>query len=95
MHTGEEPPFLPAHDFSVFSLLVVESNEVQPAVNQVKGKFLRELKLAVCGLLDRLIHGDANFPSHTLDRISGESDDVGGAKVLQKISMNSGMARPV
>ena len=40
LHKVEDLPFLPAHDFSVFSLLVVESNEVQPAMNQVKGKFL-------------------------------------------------------
>ena len=82
----------PTHDFAVLFDFVVKSYEVKPAMDQVKAEFARKRNFSNLCLLDRLVHGNANFTCHSFGWIRGKGDDVGGAKILKKITVNSGMA---
>ena len=88
----ESFPLFSAHDFAVLFDLVVKSYEMKPAMDQVKAEFARKRKFSNLCLLDRLVHGNANFTCQSFGRIRGKGDDVGGAEILKKITVNSGMA---
>jgi len=91
----ECPHLLLPHHFTVQIIEVIESDKMEPAMDEIKAKFLNKAELSLPRFLNCLIHRDTNFPGHIFFGIGGKGDHIGGPEILKEFSMKLGVVIPV